>query len=108
MEPGAFREELLQPIMVKIHPQYITILQEPMMFLLPCPMGSTNNTLTKTGYIIVSGIIADFSGSPATVSVGETVTFTNIVILFTDLVELVILRWNTFNSYRSGTTCNYL
>ncbi|MEZ5195906.1 MAG: PKD domain-containing protein [Bacteroidales bacterium] len=39
--------------------------------------GSTTNTETKTGYITVENIIADFSGSPTTVVVGNTVTFTD-------------------------------
>ena len=39
--------------------------------------GSTNDTETKTGYITVKNIIADFSGTPATVVVGNSVTFTD-------------------------------
>ncbi len=40
--------------------------------------GITTNTLTKTAYITVAGIIADFSGSPTTVIVGNNVTFTDL------------------------------
>ncbi|MCK9399648.1 MAG: PKD domain-containing protein [Bacteroidales bacterium] len=39
--------------------------------------GSTTNTLTKTGYISVANITANFTGSPTTVTVGNTVTFTD-------------------------------
>jgi PKD repeat protein len=39
--------------------------------------GSTNNTLTKTGYITVANITANFTGSPAIVTSGNTVTFTD-------------------------------
>jgi PKD repeat protein len=39
--------------------------------------GSSNNTLTKTGYINVAAITADFIGSPVTVAVGNAVTFTD-------------------------------
>ena len=39
--------------------------------------GSTNDTETKTGYITVQNIFADFTGSPTTVFVGGNVTFTN-------------------------------
>jgi PKD repeat protein len=39
--------------------------------------GSTNDTETKTNYITVSNVIADFTGSPTTVVVGNTVTFTD-------------------------------
>ncbi len=40
--------------------------------------GVNNNTMTKTGYITVQNIFADFIGSPTTVVVGNTVTFTDI------------------------------
>lgn len=39
--------------------------------------GVNNNTMTKTGYITVQNIFADFTGSPTTVVVGNTVTFTD-------------------------------
>ncbi|MCD4683035.1 MAG: PKD domain-containing protein, partial [Bacteroidales bacterium] len=39
--------------------------------------GSSTDTETKTSYITVENIIADFSGSPTTVVVGNTVTFTD-------------------------------
>ncbi len=39
--------------------------------------GSGTDTETKTGYINVQNIIADFSGTPTTVVVGNTVTFTD-------------------------------
>ncbi len=39
--------------------------------------GTTNDTETKTGYITVSNVIADFTGTPTTVVVGNTVTFTD-------------------------------
>ncbi|MBN1339167.1 MAG: PKD domain-containing protein, partial [Bacteroidales bacterium] len=39
--------------------------------------GTTTDTETKTGYITVTSIIADFSGSPTTVVVGNSVTFTD-------------------------------
>jgi PKD repeat protein len=39
--------------------------------------GSTNDTELKTGYITVSNVIADFTGTPTTVVVGNTVTFTD-------------------------------
>jgi len=39
--------------------------------------GSESNTLTKTGYIQVKAVIADFSGSPVSVVVGNSVTFTD-------------------------------
>jgi PKD repeat protein len=39
--------------------------------------GSTNNTMTKTSYITVSNVIADFTGTPTTVFAGNAVTFTD-------------------------------
>jgi PKD repeat protein len=39
--------------------------------------GSSNDTETKTGYITVSNLTADFSGSPNNVTVGNTVNFTD-------------------------------
>ncbi len=39
--------------------------------------GVTNHTETKTNYINVSNVIADFAGTPTTVVVGNTVTFTD-------------------------------
>jgi PKD repeat protein len=39
--------------------------------------GSSNDTETKTGYITVSNLTADFSGSPTNVTVGNTVNFTD-------------------------------
>ncbi|MCB0805356.1 MAG: PKD domain-containing protein [Bacteroidales bacterium] len=39
--------------------------------------GSTTDPETKTGYIVVADIIAGFSGSPTTVVVGNSVTFTD-------------------------------
>ena len=39
--------------------------------------GSTTDPETKTSYITVQNIIADFSGTPATVVVGNSVTFTD-------------------------------
>ena len=39
--------------------------------------GTDNDTEVKTGYIVVKNVIADFSGSPTTVVVGNTVTFTD-------------------------------
>jgi PKD repeat protein len=39
--------------------------------------GTGNNTELKTGYITVKNLIADFTGVPATVVVGNTVTFTD-------------------------------
>jgi PKD repeat protein len=39
--------------------------------------GSTNNTLTKTGYITVINIIADFTATPTSVNAGNTVAFTD-------------------------------
>jgi PKD repeat protein len=39
--------------------------------------GTGNNTLTKTGYITVKAVIADFTGTPLPVVVGNTVTFTS-------------------------------
>jgi PKD repeat protein len=38
---------------------------------------STNNTITKSNYITVTVISADFSGTPTTVYLGNTVTFTD-------------------------------
>jgi PKD repeat protein len=40
--------------------------------------GTSNATITKTGYITVNFISADFSASPTTVVVGNTVTFTDL------------------------------
>jgi PKD repeat protein len=39
--------------------------------------GSSNNTLTKTGYINVANITANFTASPTTVVIGSSVTFTD-------------------------------
>jgi PKD repeat protein len=39
--------------------------------------GTDNDTEVKTGYIAVKNVIADFSGTPTTVVVGNTVTFTD-------------------------------
>ena len=39
--------------------------------------GVTSDTETKTGYITVKSVIADFTGTPTTVVVGNSVTFTN-------------------------------
>jgi len=39
--------------------------------------GSTTDTETKTGYITVENVIADFVGTPTTVIVGNSVTFTD-------------------------------
>ncbi len=39
--------------------------------------GTTTDTETKTGYITVKNIIAGFTGTPTTVIVGNTVTFTD-------------------------------
>lgn len=39
--------------------------------------GSSSVTTTKTGYITVQNVIANFSGTPTTVIVGNTVTFTD-------------------------------
>jgi PKD repeat protein len=39
--------------------------------------GSGNDSETKTGYITVSGITADFAGTPTLVTVGNTVSFTD-------------------------------
>ena len=39
--------------------------------------GSSTKTETKTGYIVVENIIANFSGTPTTVVIGNTVTFTD-------------------------------
>jgi PKD repeat protein len=39
---------------------------------------TSNDTETKTGYITVNNVIADFSGSPTTVTAGNSVTFTDI------------------------------
>ncbi|MEZ5082648.1 MAG: PKD domain-containing protein [Bacteroidales bacterium] len=39
--------------------------------------GITYDTETKTGYISVQNVIADFIGSPTTIVVGNTVTFTD-------------------------------
>lgn len=39
--------------------------------------GVTTDTETKTGYITVKNVIADFSGTPTTVVVGNTVAFTD-------------------------------
>ncbi|MCB0805357.1 MAG: PKD domain-containing protein [Bacteroidales bacterium] len=39
--------------------------------------GVDNDTETKTGYISVKNVIADFSGTPQTVVVGNSVTFTD-------------------------------
>ena len=39
--------------------------------------GVTTDTETKTGYITVKTVIADFTGVPLTVVIGNTVTFTN-------------------------------
>jgi PKD repeat protein len=39
--------------------------------------GVTNHTETKTNYINVSNVFADFTGTPTTVVVGNTVTFTD-------------------------------
>ncbi len=39
--------------------------------------GSSNDSQTKTDYITVNDIAADFSGTPTTVFVGNTVTFTD-------------------------------
>jgi PKD repeat protein len=38
---------------------------------------SSDNTLTKTGYITVADITANFTGSPTSVAVGNTVSFTD-------------------------------
>jgi PKD repeat protein len=39
--------------------------------------GSTTDTETKTGYITVQNVFADFTGTPTSVVVGNTVTFTD-------------------------------
>jgi PKD repeat protein len=39
--------------------------------------GSTTNALTKTSYITVANITANFTGSPTTVTVGNSVVFTD-------------------------------
>jgi PKD repeat protein len=39
---------------------------------------TSNDSEIKTGYITVSGIIANFSGTPTTVNVGGTVTFSDL------------------------------
>jgi PKD repeat protein len=39
--------------------------------------GSTTDTETKTGYINVQNVFADFAGTPTTVVIGNTVTFTD-------------------------------
>jgi PKD repeat protein len=39
--------------------------------------GSTTDVETKTGYITVKNIVAEFTGTPTTVIVGNTVTFTD-------------------------------
>jgi PKD repeat protein len=39
--------------------------------------GVTTDTETKTGYITVKNVIADFTGDPTTVIIGNTVTFTD-------------------------------
>lgn len=39
--------------------------------------GSTTHTLTRTGYITVTLITADFTGTPTTVTLGNSVTFTD-------------------------------
>jgi len=39
--------------------------------------GSDNDSEIKTGYITVTDVVADFSGTPTTVVVGNTVTFTD-------------------------------
>ncbi len=39
--------------------------------------GSSNESQTKTGYITVSNLTADFSGSPTNVTIGNTVNFTD-------------------------------
>jgi PKD repeat protein len=40
--------------------------------------GSTTDVETKTGYIAVKNIVADFTGTPTSVVVGNSVTFTDI------------------------------
>ena len=39
--------------------------------------GTTTDTETKTGYITVKNLIANFTGTPTTVVIGNTVTFTD-------------------------------
>ncbi|MBM3403545.1 MAG: PKD domain-containing protein [Bacteroidetes bacterium] len=39
--------------------------------------GTNNDTETKTGYITVKNVIADFTGTPTTLVVGNSVTFTD-------------------------------
>jgi len=39
--------------------------------------GTSNNTITKTGYVTVNFISANFTGTPTTVVVGNSVTFTD-------------------------------
>jgi PKD repeat protein len=39
--------------------------------------GTTNNSQTKTNYITVANITANFTGTPTTVTIGNTVTFTD-------------------------------
>jgi len=39
--------------------------------------GTNSDTETKTGYIIINPLVANFTGTPTTICTGETVTFTD-------------------------------
>ena len=59
--------------------------------------GTDNDTETKTDYITVTDVVADFSGTPTTVIAGNTVTFT-------DNSSCVPTTWNwTFPGGTPGT-----
>ncbi|MBN2172894.1 MAG: PKD domain-containing protein [Bacteroidales bacterium] len=60
--------------------------------------GVDTDTETKTGYITVQNIIADFVGTPTTVIVGNSVTFTN-------LSDCSPTSWNW--SFPGGTPSSY-
>jgi PKD repeat protein len=61
--------------------------------------GSGNNTLVKTSYIIVKNLIAEFTGVPVSVVVGNTVTFT-------DNSSCSPTGWNW--SFPGGTPSTYI
>lgn len=60
--------------------------------------GVDTDSQTKTGYIVVKNLIADFNGSPATVVVGNSV-------LFTDNSSCNPTTWNW--SFPGGTPATY-
>ncbi len=61
--------------------------------------GTETNTMTKTGYITVKNIFADFTGTPTTVVIGNTVAFT-------DNSTCSPTSWNW--SFPGGTPSSYI